>query len=114
LRYAIESLRPDASLIIHSYQGSQYASEEFRAAIEKHGFIQSMSGKGNCYDNAPAESFFSILKREFTNHQSFKNLEDARSALFEYIEGFYNNTRLNSSIGYNTPVMFENEFYASV
>ena len=114
LKNVIVSQKPKAGLIIHSDQGSQYASRDFREEIEKHGFVQSMSRKGNCYDNAPAESFFSILKREFTNHQSFKNLEDARSTLFGYIEGFYNNTRLNSSIGYKTPVMLENEFYASV
>lgn len=109
---AVKSQKPESGLIIHSDRGSQYASHEFRDEIKKHGFVQSMSRKGNCYDNAPAESFFSTLKREFTNHKRFKNLDEARSSLFEYIEVFYNRTRFHSSIGYKSPVMFENEFYA--
>ncbi len=114
LKKAIAYQKPNVSSINHSNKGSQHAGWVFREEIEKHGFIQSMSRNGNCSDNAPAESFFSKLKREFTNHQSFKNLEVSQSTLLWYIEGFCKTTRLNSSIGYQTPVMLENEFYVCV
>ncbi|PKA23060.1 IS3 family transposase [Leptospira levettii] len=109
---ALDNQKPNKGLIIHSDRGSQYASKEFREELSSKGFIQSMSRKGNCWDNAPAESFFATLKREFTNHKNFHSLEQARSSLFEYIEVFYNRKRLHSKIGYKSPVTFENEFYA--
>ncbi|TGL13816.1 IS3 family transposase [Leptospira bourretii] len=109
---AVENQKPNEGLIIHSDRGSQYASREFREQLTSKGFIQSMSRKGNCWDNAPAESFFATLKREFTNHKNFHSLEQARTSLFEYIEVFYNRKRLHSKIGYKAPVTFENEFYA--
>lgn len=109
---AVENQKPSKGHIIHSDRGSQYASKEFREKLNSKGFIQSMSRKGNCWDNAPAESFFATLKREFTNHKNFHSLEQARSSLFEYIEVFYNRKRLHSKIGYKAPVTFENEYYA--
>lgn len=112
LHNAYKSQNPSDGLIFHSDRGSQYASHEFRKALNVYKMVQSMSRKGNCYDNAPAESFFSTLKREFTNHQRFKSLDQARSALFEYIEIFYNRKRLHSAIQYKTPIQFEEEFAA--
>ncbi|WP_411824811.1 IS3 family transposase [Leptospira sp. 'Mane'] len=112
LRNAVITQKPKEGLIFHSDRGSQYASTDFREALTFHKMNQSMSRKGNCYDNAPAESFFSTLKREFTNHRRFKNLEEARSDIFYYIEIFYNRKRLHSAIDYKTPVMFELEFAA--
>ncbi|EMY69959.1 IS3 family transposase [Leptospira vanthielii] len=112
LENAVENQKPNEGLIIHSDRGSQYASKEFCENLTSKGFIQSMSRKGNCWDNAPAESFFATLKREFTNHKNFHSLEQAQSSLFEYIEVFYNRKRLHSKIGYKSPVTFENEFYA--
>lgn len=112
LHNAVQLQGTGTGLILHSDRGSQYASKDFRDALNYYGIIQSMSRKGNCYDNAPAESFFSSLKREFTNHQYFKSLEQARLALFEYIEIFYNRKRLHSAIQYKTPVQYEEEFAA--
>lgn len=112
LQNAVENQKPKEGLIIHSDRGSQYASKEFREKLNSKGIIQSMSRKGNCWDNAPAESFFSTLKREFTNHKNFSSQEQARYSLFEYIEVFCNRKRLHSRIGYKAPVTFENEFYA--
>lgn len=91
------------NLIIHSDRGSQYASGEFRDRLESEEFIASMSRRGNCYDNAFAESFFHSLKTEFVYRTEFENLEDAKKRIFEYIEVFYNNQRLHSSLGYITP-----------
>lgn len=112
LNNAVQLQRPGNGLIFHSDRGSQYASKDFRKALNIYEIRQSMSRKGNCYDNAPAESFFSTLKREFTNHKRFINLEQARSALFEYIEIFYNRKRLHSAIQFKTPVQYEEEFAA--
>lgn len=95
--------------IIHSDQGSQYASVEYRRLLYIGGFRQSMSRKGNCYDNAQAESFFSRLKAELLENGIFESLEDARSEVFSYVEGYYNRIRLHSSLGYKSPIQFENE-----
>jgi putative transposase len=91
------------NLIIHTDRGSQYASDEFRTKLKNQEFIASMSRKGNCYDNAFAESFFHSLKIELVYRTEFENLEDAKKRIFEYIEVFYNNQRLHSSLGYITP-----------
>lgn len=112
LRNAFQVQKPSEGLIFHSDRGSQYASVDFRKALHSYSITQSMSRKGNCYDNAPAESFFSTIKREFTNHRKFKSLTDARTALFEYIEIFYNRKRIHSAIGYKSPIQFEKEFAA--
>jgi transposase InsO family protein len=95
--------------IIHSDQGSQYASVEYRRLLYINGFRQSMSRKGNCYDNAQAESFFSRFKAEVVENGIFESVEDARSEVFSYIEGYYNRIRLHSGLGYKSPLEFENE-----
>ncbi len=107
LTMAIARQRPAAGLIVHSDRGSQYASALFRAKLDEHLFRQSMSRRGNCYDNAPMESFFSSLKGEYLEHQHFATHAAARAAVFTYVETFYNRRRLHSSIGYRTPNEFE-------
>jgi transposase InsO family protein len=95
--------------IIHTDQGSQYASVEYRRLLYINGFQQSMSRKGNCYDNAQAESFFSRFKAEVVENGIFESIEDARSEVFSYIEGYYNRVRLHSALDYKSPMQFENE-----
>ena len=95
--------------IIHSDQGSQYAAVEYRRLLYIGGFRQSMSRKGNCYDNAQAESFFSRFKAELVENGIFESVEDTRSEVFSYIEGYYNRTRLHSGLNYQSPMQFENE-----
>ena len=96
-------------LLLHSDRGAQYASERFRAQLAAHGIIASMSRRGNCYDNARAESFFSTLKIEHTYRHHFADHAQARQATFEWIEAFYNLRRRHSSIGNVSPVDFENQ-----
>lgn len=95
--------------IIHTDQGSQYAAVEYRRLLYIGGFRQSMSRKGNCYDNAQAESFFSRFKAELVENGIFESVEVARSEVFSYIEGYYNRIRLHSGLGYKSPMQFENE-----
>lgn len=95
--------------IIHTDQGSQYAAFEYRRLLYIGGFRQSMSRKGNCYDNAQAESFFSRFKAELVEDGIFESVEDARSEVFSYIEGYYDRIRLHSGFGYKSPLQFENE-----
>ena len=95
--------------IIHTDQGSQYAAVEYRRLLYVGGFRQSMSRKGNCYDNAQAESFFSRFKAELVENGIFESVEDAKSEVFSYIEGYYNRIRLHSALGYKSPLQFENE-----
>lgn len=94
-------------VIFHSDRGSQYASEAVRKRLDRHGLQQSMSRKGDCWDNAPSESFFSTLKRELCGDRAFPTRAEARRAIFEYLEIFYNRVRLHSTIGYLTPVEYE-------
>ena len=94
-------------LIHHSDQGRQYSSTAYVEMLKKHGMVQSMSRRGNCYDNAVAESFFSSLKNELVHHCSFKTREEARTAVFEYIEVFYNRQRRHQSLDYVSPVDYE-------
>ena len=94
-------------LISHSDRGSQYASEIYRAKLESVGIKASMSRKGNCYDNAFAESFFATLKKELVYRSDFKTKAEAKKAIFEFIEVWYNRKRIHSSIGFMTPVQFE-------
>jgi putative transposase len=96
-------------LILHSDRGVQYASERFRTELANAGITASMSRRGNCYDNARAESFFATLKIEHTYRHDFANHAEARSSTFEWIEAFYNRRRRHSSIGYLSPVDFENQ-----
>jgi len=93
-------------LIFHSDRGSQYASHDFRRQLRKNGIRQSMSNKGNCYDNAIAESFFKTLKTELIYHKRYKTREEAKLDLFEYIEVFYNRERLHSALDYKTPIEY--------
>jgi transposase InsO family protein len=96
--------------IIHTDQGSQYVSENFRSLLQAHGCRQSMSRRGNCYDNAAAESFFSRYKAELLEGGSFEDVSQARSETFSYIEGYYNRVRRHSALGYKTPAEFEREY----
>ena len=95
--------------IIHTDCGSQYASVEYRRLLYINDFQQSMSGKGNCYDNAQAESFFSRFKAELIEGGIFESFEQARSEIFSYIEGYYNRIRRHSSLGYLSPLEFEKQ-----
>jgi putative transposase len=107
LRQAIQQRRPRAGVLHHSDRGSQYASKDYQAMLEQHGMIPSMSGKGNCYDNATMESFFHSLKVERVHRVRYASREEARRDLFEYIEMFYNRKRRHSALGYISPVAFE-------
>ncbi len=109
LQKAIRKGCIQAGAVVHSDQGSQYASNAFRCLLRQSGFRQSMSGKGNCYDNAQAESFFSRFKAELIEGGVFENIEQARSEVFSYIEGYYNRVRLHSGLGYKSPLEFEAE-----
>jgi len=93
--------------IIHSDRGSQYSSKEFRKLLKRHGLRQSMSGRGNCYDNAQAESFWARFKTELVEGGIFQSVSDARSETFSYIEGYYNRIRKHSALGYKSPAEFE-------
>jgi putative transposase len=107
LEMAVKRRLPGEGLVAHSDRGSQYASDHYQRLLSKHGITCSMSGVGQCWDNAPAESFFASLKKELTHHEDYQTREEARASLFEYIEVFYNNQRLHSSLGYVTPAAYE-------
>jgi transposase InsO family protein len=109
LNMALEQRRPPAGLIHHSDRGVQYASDRYREALAAAGVVPSMSRKGNCYDNALMESFWSSLKRELVHRVAFATRADARAAIFEWIEIFYNRQRLHSALGYQSPVDFEQQ-----
>jgi len=98
---------PPTGLMLHSDRGLQYAGAEFRALPEQLGAVASMSRRGDCYDNAPKESFWATLKNELVHHEKFATREEARAAIFDYIEAFYNRKRLHSSLGYLSPEQFE-------
>jgi putative transposase len=100
---ALQRYRPPEGLIHHSDRGVQYAAEPYRQVLERHGITQSMSRRGNCLDNAPMESFFASLKTEQVHHARFRTREEAKAAVFDYIEVFYNRQRLHSALGYRTP-----------
>lgn len=97
------------SVIVHSDQGSTYASQHYQQALKENGMISSMSRKGECYDNAVAESFFGTLKSELTEDEDYKTREHAKQSIFEYIEVFYNRVRRHSYLGYLNPVEFEKQ-----
>ena len=107
LTMALFQRKPKKGLIWHTDRGSQYASESHRSILKDHKIIQSMSKKGDCWDNAVAESFFHTLKTELTNHYQFENQQEAKNAIFEYIEVFYNRIRIHSANNYLAPVEFE-------
>lgn len=99
--------RPAPGLVHHSDQGNQYRAMLYQTVLARRGVIASMSRKGNCYDNAPVESFFSSLKNELVRHRQFQNQTEARQAIGDYIEGFYNRQRLHQALGYRSPEEFE-------
>jgi putative transposase len=103
----IHNVPGQASLLHHSDRGSQYASEEYRTLLSGHGVECSMSRKGNCWDNAVAESFFATLKTELVHDADWHTRDEARSALFEYIEVWYNRVRRHSTLDYKSPVQYE-------
>jgi putative transposase len=107
LDMALKSRKPPRGLLHHSDRGSQYASADSQRALEQRGIRCSMSRKGNCWDNAVVESFFSSLKMELVHETTFATREQASAALFEYIEVFYNRKRRHSSLGYLSPVEYE-------
>ena len=103
---ACHHTQPGRGVIVHSDRGSQYTCQTFRVLLKKKGFIQSMSGTGNGYDNAVAESFFHTLKTEEVYGQWYATRTQARTAIFEYIEVFYNRIRRHSALGYLSPIQF--------
>ena len=107
LSMAVAARRPARGLLHHTDRGSQYASAEYRAALDANGFVCSMSRKGNCWDNAVAESFFASLKKELVHEAIFFSRHIARAHVFEYIEVFYNRQRRHSALNYATPAHFE-------
>jgi len=109
LNMALRRQKPISGAIFHSDRGSQYACYDFRDQLVAYGLLQSMSRSGNCWDNAPMESFFHTLKTEFVHHEEFETRAEAKLKIFEWIESFYNRQRLHSSIGYRTPVDFCSE-----
>jgi transposase InsO family protein len=107
LEQALRRRCPDEGLLHHSDRGSTYTSEDYRRILEQHGIVCSMSRTGNCYDNAVVESFWGKLKTEMVYHQHFATKAQARAAVFEYIEMFYNRKRLHAALDYLSPEAFE-------
>jgi len=112
LRMAIRTRNPAPGLIFHSDRGSQYAGHVFQKVVKAYGFVQSMSRKGDCWDNAPTESFFATLKKELIRKYIYTTRDEAKMDIFRYIEGYYNNFRLHSFLDYHTPVEFEEKMAA--
>lgn len=107
LQMALIARQPPPGLLHHSDRGSQYASEDYRALLTKHQLRCSMSRAGNCYDNAPMESFFGTLKTELVHHRHYATRAEAKSDIFEFIEVFYNRFRRHSALAFQSPVLFE-------
>ena len=109
---AVAAKRPAQGLIHHSDRGSQYCAPAYREMLEAFGMTASMSRKGNCYDNAPMESFWGTLKQELVHHRRYKTRQEAIQEITEYIEIFYNRQRRQARLGYLSPVAYEQKFYA--
>jgi putative transposase len=107
LEMAVSRRLPGEGLLAHSDRGSQYASDHYQRLLEQHGINCSMSRRGDCWDNAPMESFFASLKKELVHHESYETRAEARASVFEYIEVFYNRVRRHSALGYLSPVEYE-------
>ena len=107
LHMALRQRSPATGLLHHCDRGCQYASAAYRSALAAHGCVASMSRKANCYDNAAMESFWSTLKHELVYRRRFATHAEATTAIFDYIEGFYNRTRLHSALGYQSPLDYE-------
>lgn len=108
---AVSAKRPGPGLIHHSDRGSQYCSHEYRKILDQFGMEASMSRKGNCYDNAPMESFWGMLKSELIHHRCYKTRQEAIRELTEHIEVFYNRQRRQAKLGYVSPTVYERQFY---
>jgi len=111
---AVAAKRPAQGLLHHSDRGSQYCSHEYRNLLERFGLKASMSRKGNCYDNAPMESFWGTLKQELVHHRRYRTRQEAISDITEYIEIFYNRQRLQPGLGFLSPAVFEQRYYAGL
>jgi transposase InsO family protein len=111
LEMAILQRQPPAQLLHHSDQGRQYTSEEYQALLAKHHMLTSLSGVGCCYDNAPMESFWGTLKTELVYRQHYRTRKEAKTAIFAYLEGWYNRQRRHSALGYLSPEQFEHQFH---
>jgi len=107
LAMAVSSRRPGEGVLAHSDRGSQYASEHYQRVLAGEGGVCSMSRKGDCWDNAPMESFFASLKKELVHRQDYPTRDAAKGSIFEYIEVFYNRVRRHSSLGYVAPAEYE-------
>lgn len=113
MRQAIYQRRPDKGLILHSDRGSQYASNDFKAILIENEFVGSMSKKGDCWDNAVAESFFHTLKVELIHRMKFKTRDEAKRKIFEYVQMYYNRKRAHSTLGYLSPMEYERQAFLS-
>jgi putative transposase len=112
LRMALYQRQPGKGLLHHSDRGSQYASSQIRTILHDNQIQVSMSRKGDCYDNAVMESFWGTLKNEWVSHQKYQTRSQARTDIFNYIEGFYNTVRLHSALGYVSPAEFEANYHS--
>jgi putative transposase len=112
LQMAITARRPPVGLVLHTDRGSQYAGVDYRALLARHGMVASMSRKGDCWDNAVAESFFATLERELIGRRDWRTRDEARRAIFRYIETWYNRVRLHSALGYVSPAQYEQQLQA--
>lgn len=110
---SLKNKKQEEEMIFHSDRGVQYASNDVRNLLRSKNVKQSMSRKGNCYDNAITETFFKTLKTELIYHRVYETREEAESEIFEYIELFYNRNRIHSSLGYKTPKEYKNEYFLS-
>jgi transposase InsO family protein len=110
LNNAWQARKPGEGTILHSDRGSQYASRDYAELAGRYKFLQSMSGSGNCYDNAVMESFFHSLKTEWVSWNHYKTRAEATSSIFDYIETFYNRERRHSKLGYLSPVQYEKQY----
>lgn len=113
LRQALTHRRPPAGVVHHSDRGSQYTSRALKLLADNYGVQLSMGKVANAFDNAVAESFFHTLKTELVYFRTYKNLEEAKMSIFQYVYGFYNQTRRHSTLGYLSPTQFENKFYSN-
>lgn len=111
LRRAIAVRMPDENLLVHHDQGVQYTSYQYQDELAAHGFAPSMSRRGNCWDNAVVESFFSTLKIEWIYRHTYRGLEDLEASLFDYIEGFYNPDRQHTTLGNLSPAEYERQMH---
>jgi transposase InsO family protein len=114
LQMAFRQRQPVPGLLHHSDRGCQYTSQVYQDLLKSHQCRVSMSRVGNCYDNAPLESFFGTLKAELVYHRHYRSRAEAKRDIFAYIEGFYNRRRRHSALGYQSPDQFENSYYLSL